>query len=152
MPIMPVIHLGACSVAIKFQAIITSVSIALLLFGCQSHPAYSPEESDKLIAKIYAGEHLADEDYNIIMSQLDGMLYVVCNKAQLLVDSGYKRTEVRTYLKRDSDYRAIYRQSGVLDSVMLEYLQSPDAEPKLRTRYNELQLRYANRFMKLGLN
>lgn len=130
------------------------IAIALLLFGCsgKTSEVYCPEKSESLIIKITSDSLLTEEDYQQIIGQLDGMLESVCNKAEVLLDSGYRRTEVRTRLKMDSSYMVIYRQSGILDSAILEYINTPDADPKLRTQYKEACMKYYNKATRLGLN
>ena len=112
---------------------------------------FSAEDAERIISRIRADSMLDEKDYRNMLSQLEGMLEIVCVKAESIIDSGYRQDEVRTRLGMDSVYRRISVQGTVMDSAFVKYLNSPYSNPALRKEYRIVLSRYADRAAQAGL-
>lgn len=124
--------------------------ISILIFGC-TYQQDAPN-SGEIVAKILSGDSLADKDYDEMLSCLDDMFNIVSLKAQAIIDSGYKRKDVRIRLAFDSVYQRISDDALIIDSVLLDYMASTEANPKVRVRYLEIAKNAAYKSSRLGLN
>lgn len=128
---------------------------AISLSAC-SRPSnaesYSEEISQELINKALDGSRLDSADYNGMLTQLDGMFNVVYSKAQLAIDNGVDKDSIRSYLSTDQEYVTIGSYAIVMDSILLQYIRTPEAPRELRARYNQVLSRATKRASRVGLN
>ncbi len=127
--------------------------MVVLCAGCTKDKTtvFSTDETAQIIDKIHTDSMLSEKDYENMLLQLEGMLEIVCDKAECVIDSGYHPDDVRGRLGMDSVYRRIVEQSAVMDSALVNYLNSPYSNPSLRKRYRAILSRYTGIATKAGL-
>ncbi len=127
--------------------------MVVLCAGCTKDKTvvFSADETAQIIGRIRTDSMLSEKDYENMLLQLEGMLEIVCDKAECVIDSGYHPDDVRGRLGMDSVYRRIVEQGAVMDSALVNYLNSPYSNPSLRKRYRVILSRYTGRATKAGL-
>lgn len=131
--------------------------LVLLIFGLSScHQSskineYSAKTSEDLIIKAKSNQ-LSNDDYFVILSQLDGMFEIVYSKAHEAKKNGICNDSIRKYLASDTEYVIIAQQAVVLDSVLTKYIKSPNAPQNLRNKYFKVSSQAAKRSQRVGLN
>ena len=100
---------------------------------------YSEKNAEALIMKALGDEPLREEDYEQILSQLEGMFNVICVKAQTAIeDDKVTKEDIRGYLTSDEEYIRIQGYSHILDSVLVRYLKSPECTSEMRKKYSRV--------------
>jgi len=129
------------------------IAAVVLCAGCTKDKTavFSADESAQIIDRIRTDSMLSEKDYKTMLSQLESMLEIVCVKAENIIDSGYRPNDVRVRLGMDSVYRRIAGQGAVMDSALVDYLNSPYSNPQLKKEYRAILSRYAGRAAKAGL-
>lgn len=129
------------------------IAAVVLCAGCTKDKTavFSADESAQIIYRIRTDSMLSEKDYKTMLSQLEGMLEIVCVKAESIIDSGYRPNDVRVRLGMDPVYRRIAGQGAVMDSALVDYLNSPYSNPNLKKEYQAILSRYAGRAAKAGL-
>lgn len=130
-------------------------SLVFLVSAC-SHQAesivYSEKNAEALIMKALGDEPLQEEDYEQILSQLEGMFNVICDKAQMAIeDDKATKEDIRGYLISDEEYIRIQGYSHILDSVLVRYLKSPECTPNMRQKYSRVLARAYRNGAQVGL-
>lgn len=129
--------------------------IALSLCAC-SRPSnaetFSEEVSTELINKALDGSKLDSADYGRMLMQLDGMFQVVHSKAQTAIDNGIDKDSIRSYLSSDPEYIMIGNYATIMDSILLQYIRTPNAPYQLRAAYNQTLSRASKKAARVGLN
>lgn len=112
---------------------------------------YTAETAEALIIKAEANQ-LSQEDYFVILSQLDGMFDIFYTKAQQAKEKGIPSERIRKYLSTDAEYIVISKHAVVLDSVLNKYIKSPKAPKDLRIKYFQISSQAAKRAHSVGLD
>jgi len=154
---MPDTPLAVCYAENKLllmYRILCGVIVILLTLNTnclRNNCSYSHEKTELIIKRIQTNDSLTEEDYSLILNQLDFMMEYVYSKAQLIVDSGYKHPQIRARLKLDTTYIEIIQHADILDSTLLEHINTPITNRDLLKKYNLIKTRNLGRFKRIGL-
>ena len=132
---------------------IVMVAAVILCMGCRKENplGFSSDECARIIEKIRTDRRLTEKDYMAMLSQLNGMLEFACVKAEKTIDSGYRSEDVRDRLEMDSVFCRTVEQGAIMDSALVEYLNAPYSNPKLKKEYRDILSKYTRRATKSGL-
>lgn len=116
--------------------------LALMLCGCTIKNEKTVDSEE-----ISAGQY-----YDDAVSELERMLGEVCDMADSLRQSGVRLKDIRDSLRTLPRYNALSKRAVSLDSTVLGYMDSREADPRLRKRYNLIVNRYGKRAKSVGLD
>ena len=131
------------------RAIVYATLLVAFATACSKQQA--SDNSIQILAHIESGAALTEKDCDDMLSELNRMFDEVSSKAEILIDSGVKKVDVREHLKQDSAYQTISRDASVIDSALTEYITSGKASPEFLAYYKEVTARAAGRAQKIGL-
>lgn len=116
--------------------------LALMVCGCTIKNEKTVDSEE-----ISAGQY-----YDDAVSELERMLGEVCDMADSLRQSGVRLKDIRDSLRTLPRYNALSKRAVSLDSTVLGYMDSREADPRLRKRYNLIVNRYGKRAKSVGLD
>lgn len=116
--------------------------LALMVCGCTIKNEKTVDSEE-----ISAGQY-----YDDAVSELERMLGEVCDMADSLRQSGVRLQDIRDSLRTLPRYNALSKRAVSLDSTVLGYMDSREADPRLRKRYNLIVNRYGKRAKSVGLD
>lgn len=126
------------------------MAITLALVGCKGN---GPKviDTSSLVQQFTTTDTISGIDYMIILDGLEYITNEACAKAQNIVDSGYGRKEVRQRLKMDVSYHQLCQHADILDSIVLDYINTNYSDYEVRARYKEILRNFNRKAQKLGL-
>lgn len=130
--------------------LLLTLSIALALTGCRSN-IHNDADINAALEIADSGDSLSSTQYMQILDGLDAIVDEVCARARCVLDSGYRKKEVRQRLRSDTIYQRLCRQSGILDSLVLLYIYGDGSDFRIRERYKEILSDFGHRAESLGL-
>ncbi|MDE5607650.1 MAG: hypothetical protein K2I64_01805 [Muribaculaceae bacterium] len=106
---------------------------------------------DSFIEEIHKSDRLTDVQYMQIIEGLELIAETVCDKAKHIIDSGFTRKDVRQRLSLDTSYISLSEKANILDSTVLEYINSYGYNIEIREKYKEVLKKISRKAEKLGL-
>lgn len=122
----------------------------VFLSACTTN--YNTEHTKDLTERIEHRDSLSSDDARNILNQLEVMLTEVCSKAEKELKRGTDVGEVRNALRNDAEYMELARQADVLDSILLNYIDTCHNSSLIRYEYERVLKRNVRRARRAGLN
>lgn len=122
----------------------------VFLSACTTN--YNTEHTKDLTERIEHRDSLSSDDARNILNQLEVMLTEVCSKAEKELKRGTDAREVRNVLRKDPEYMELARQAAILDSILLNYIDTCRNSSLIRYEYEQVLKRNVRRARRAGLN
>lgn len=126
------------------------IILSIVLTSCTAN--FNNEQAVELIQHLEKKDSISPEDAKMILSMLETMLSEACYKAEKELKNGTNLKNVREALSTDSTYIGIARHASILDSILLNYIDTCHNNALIRYEYQQVLKRNVRRARRAGLN